>query len=112
MGSKSRPTETGGPIFILFRMVGNVLHNGVGDPFIQGWYLLGLPKSQIRGEVKFILPFDMWKLIKRSNSEVLSLFGQLIVVRFCYISLYSEKLYLNCVTSFETQRPLLQTQKI
>ena len=31
-------------------MVGNVLHNGVGDPFIQGWYFLGLPKSQIRGE--------------------------------------------------------------
>ena len=26
--------------------------------------------------VKFSVPFNMWKLIKRSKSEVLSLFGQ------------------------------------
>ena len=57
MGFKSRQTETMGPFSSLFRIVGNVLHNGVGDPFIQGWYLLGLPKSQIRGEGKVYPPF-------------------------------------------------------
>ena len=52
--------------------------------------LLGLPKSQIRGEGEVYPPFDMWKLIKQSKSEVLSLFGQLLSVRFCDISLFSE----------------------
>ena len=90
MGCKSRLTETGSPFTSFLGWLGMYsIMESETLLYRDGIYRVSV-RVRYEESVKFILPFDMWKLIKRSKSEVLSLFGQLLGVRFCYISLFSE----------------------
>ena len=93
MGCKSRLTETGGPFSSFLGWLGMYsIMESETLLYRNGIYWVSL-RVRYEERVKFILTFDMSKLIKRSKSEVLSLFGQLLGVRFCYISYIQN----NCI---------------